>query len=578
MLNKPSTLEIAPETRNYAETLAFVAEIMLEVYGPDILSSDDKNALKMTCKATRAVVHPYFKTVKLTPRSGTTLGDFISICSLGATSVQGSRIWDPSHVESLRIDMQKADPLLLYMFIVLPLPKLKKLKFDNVNVHHTSVIAEGRWPALSKLKLAYGASTRTPDASSVHTLRHIVRGWPLESLEISFNDLDRHLNAGHILKSILADFPAPRRLKIEHVMAMHDVEIAAALAATPLDRKVENIELCGSAPRMLAALALGNWPSIRSVQLNDLNGEAIEKLDGLPFSSWLHKISSLQLFGSYELHSGVLRTLLPHLTGGRLETLALGFGSGDLNALLPLRNAYLPRLKHLSLSTTKKGGPLVQREWVPGGIIIDKGMDALFSAQFPELEQLEIVRPLQHQDDEILWRAAPAVPATIAFPKLRRFQLSGCCMDIEVVRYLRKLHLEGCEVALDYLEDDCIAKINYLTPEIRDIMEYLELSQRDLDQDLKERGKWLDFWCWGNLMTDTMKAAVLQACMSKVKHQMLAAGDIPARILSKVMLLLERVQEDEPAVMKVAVDNAKWLAVAKGLFDTARELASFSIE
>ena len=278
--------------RKLADEFALVVKIMLATCGPNILNSDAKRALKITCKPTRAAVHPYFKSVMVSADTSVSLDNFISAC-YGTAS--GGLPWDPSHVEIVRSPSGSGLDA-LQAFVKLPMPNLKKLLLHNIS--HPTLLANGDWPKLEILELTFdkGFSDAISTGKTMTIERMRVPISPLTDLELTFNDRKcPGNNFLDLLREILAVFSHPKTLNLV-IANVRGSLIIPSLAAASLPL-LEELVINGSAANMLSHIAKAeNWPSLRHLQLENIENRSFNHLD-LNSSLWLKRLETLDIFG-----------------------------------------------------------------------------------------------------------------------------------------------------------------------------------------------------------------------------------------------------------------------------------------
>ena len=244
----------------FRDDFAEIVKIVLATFAKNklntLLDSYDKKNLRATCKATRAVLHPYFKSVAVP------LTEFVSVC-------QGNGVlpWDPSHVESVTVRYSRTNMETWEAFTKLPMPKLKSLTFRHIT--HPMLLSNGDWPKLESLRLIV---VITPSSCTENDVKSIFKktrtpNWPLKSLAIEFANFHRlpliNSSQGVLMSDILAVFPSPKTLCLEMRPGNYNSPLISSLAAASLPL-VENLQIFGNAPDMLTQIATAqNWPSIR---------------------------------------------------------------------------------------------------------------------------------------------------------------------------------------------------------------------------------------------------------------------------------------------------------------------------
>ena len=550
----------------FAEIVKIVLATFAENNTP--LDSYAKKNLRATCKATRAVLHPYIKSVAVP------IQEFVSVC-------QGNGVlpWDPSHVESVRVRSLEGTNLETWeAFTKLPMPKLKSL--DVCHITHPMLLANGDWPKLESLRLIIA---RNPSHSTENDEESIIKktrtpNWPLESLVLEFVNYHRlpRINFSHgvDMSDILAVFPSPKTLNLEMRPKDYNSSVIPSLAAASLPF-VENLQIFGNVPDMLTQIAAAqNWPSIRHLSIHDTGFEAFDDLS-LDSCLCIKRLETLTIAGEFVFDEDQVEELIKGLHGGSLRELKLDTHSKDFSEFLPIRNGYLPHLTELHFQCENPGW---KEEWEQlANTSINGVLDAIFAARCPLLEILIIGLPSLPVYDEIesyfLWTECPSIQARVAFPKLEHLQLEHCSISSDVVTYLNELRAVGCT-----LELNCVIapKISQLTPGLESLMKDLQMSIDELDDALRRDGgrPWLDFWVWG-MDEDEKTKTIVQRYLSDHKKCVIRDGKVDLSRLKKVVAVLEGADEGS-SLANLAVENAEWIIEAKITIESLEKLRNIN--
>ena len=308
----------------FAEIVKIVLATFAENNTP--LDSYAKKNLRATCKATRAVLHPYIKSVVVP------IQEFVSVC-------QGNGVlpWDPSHVESVRVRSLEGTNLETWeAFTKLPMPKLKSL--DVCHITHPMLLANGDWPKLESLRLiiARNPSHSTENDEAIFKKTR-TPNWPLKYLVLEFVNYHRlpRINSSHgvDMSDILAVFPSPKTLILEMRPEDYNSSVIPSLAAASLPL-VENLDLFGNVPDMLTQIAAAqNWPSIRHLRIRCAEFEAFDNLN-LNSCLWIKRLETLTISGEFIFDEDQVEELIKGLHGGSLRELELDIHSDDFSEFL----------------------------------------------------------------------------------------------------------------------------------------------------------------------------------------------------------------------------------------------------
>ena len=535
---------------NCAENFAFVVQIVLRCRR-QILDFKDKNALKLTCKATRAVVHPLFTSLRIKPEKTISLEQFISACH-GTTLLP----WNPSHVEAVYLDAGNVTLKTLKMFMALPMPNLNTLTVSNSS--HPTLFAQGDWPQLTYLELSFSQEIQSTIEIDGDQTVNPNPPWPLTSLTLTFKD-DKHVQRDlcSLLSNILATYSNPKILKLDIMQLNHSSVIPSlSEASLPL---LEELKIHGSADNLMNQIAMAkNWPQIRHLELGDHQIKAFKDLN-LQSCSWIKQLETFYLSGEVELTPHSVSNLMESLQGGRVKKLYLGFLTKDFSEFRGLRNSYLPHLTVLTLSALNED----DHDWLPN-LQINELMDTIYDAQFPSLQFLHMLFPMTQFHEECLWDEAPSKPGRIAFPNLKEFGVAYCSIHGNVPQYLNTMRLGGCELDLRNVRAE---KDVDLSPKLDNLLDHLELSFIHLDNELEKTGLWHDFWCWG-MSEEKMAVAIVDAAISYTNVYL--DSQVAVRPLKRVVALLEGAEEGS-LMAELARKSASWTETAKKTLHVIKE-------